>query len=129
MKQKFIHSVLQELSKVLDSQQLDFVENTLEQKLLDLDIIEQVTNEELVSQENDELLTAFLSAKKIEGCSAKTIKYYKSTINHLFDEIGKTTAEITTNDIRSYLAYYQEQKQSSKVTIDNMRRIFSSFFS
>ena len=129
MKQKFIHSVLQELSKVLDSQQLDFVEHTLEQKLLDLDIIEQVTNEELVSQENDELLTAFLSAKKIEGCSAKTIKYYKSTINHLFDEIGKTTAEITTNDIRSYLAYYQEQKQSSKVTIDNMRRIFSSFFS
>ena len=129
MKQKFIHSVLQELSKVLDSQQLDFVENTLEQKLLDLDVIEQVTNEELVSQENDELLTAFLSAKKIEGCSAKTIKYYKSTINHLFDEIGKTTAEITTNDIRSYLAYYQEQKQSSKVTIDNMRRIFSSFFS
>ena len=129
MKQKFIHSVLQELSKVLDSQQLDFVENTLEQKLLDLDIIEQVTNEELVSQENDELLTAFLSAKKIEGCSAKTIKYYKSTIDHLFDEIGKTTAEITTNDIRSYLAYYQEQKQSSKVTIDNMRRIFSSFFS
>ena len=129
MKQKFIHSVLQELSKVLDSQQLDFVENTLEQKLLDLDVIEQVTNEELVNQENDELLTAFLSAKKIEGCSAKTIKYYKSTINHLFDEIGKTTAEITTNDIRSYLAYYQEQKQSSKVTIDNMRRIFSSFFS
>ena len=129
MKQKFIHSVLQELSKVLDSQQLDFVENTLEQKLLDLDIIEQVTNEELVNQENEELLTAFLSAKKIEGCSAKTIKYYKSTINHLFDEIGKTTAEITTNDIRSYLAYYQEQKQSSKVTIDNMRRIFSSFFS
>ena len=129
MKQKFIHSVLQELSKVLDSQQLDFVENTLEHKLHDLDIIEQVTNEELVNQENDELLTAFLSAKKIEGCSAKTIKYYKSTINHLFDEIGKTTAEITTNDIRSYLAYYQEQKQSSKVTIDNMRRIFSSFFS
>ena len=129
MKQKFIHSVLQELSKVLDSQQLDFVENTLEHKLLDLDVIEQVTNEELVSQENEELLTAFLSAKKIEGCSAKTIKYYKSTINHLFDEIGKTTAEITTNDIRSYLAYYQEQKQSSKVTIDNMRRIFSSFFS
>ena len=129
MKQKFIHSVLQELSKVLDSQQLDFAENTLEHKLHDLDIIVQVTNEELVSQENDELLTAFLSAKKIEGCSAKTIKYYKSTIDHLFDEIGKTTAEITTNDIRSYLAYYQEQKQSSKVTIDNMRRIFSSFFS
>ena len=112
MKQTFIHSVLQALSKVLDSQQLDFVENTLEQKLLDLDVIEQVTNEELVSQENEELLTAFLSAKKIEGCSAKTIKYNKSTINHLFDEIGKTAAEITTNDIRSYLAYYQEQKQS-----------------
>ena len=35
---------------------------------------------------------------------------------------------ITTSDIRTYLSDYQEEHQSSKVTIDNMRRIFSSFF-
>ena len=128
MKQKFIKSVLDELCKVLDSQQVRYVGNILEQSLLNLDVIERVSNDERISQENDALLLAFLSAKKIEGCSAKTIKYYQATIEHLFDEIGKPISDITTNDIRSYLAQYQESKQSSKVTIDNMRRIFSSFF-
>ena len=128
MKQKFIKSVLDELCKVLDSQQVRYVGNILEQSLLNLDVIERVSIDERISQENDALLLAFLSAKKIEGCSAKTIKYYQATIEHLFDEIGKPISDITTNDIRSYLAQYQESKQSSKVTIDNMRRIFSSFF-
>ena len=128
MKQDFIQSVLGELCKVLDSQQVEYVGGILEQSLLNLDIVERVSNDERISQENGSLLLSFLSAKKIEGCSAKTIKYYQTTVEHLFDEIGKPISDITTNDIRSYLAQYQERKQSSKVTIDNMRRIFSSFF-
>ena len=128
MKQDFIQSVLGELCKVLDSQQVEYVGDILEQSLHNLDIVERVSNDERISQENGSLLLSFLSAKKIEGCSAKTIKYYQATVEHLFDEIGKPISDITTNDIRSYLAQYQERKQSSKVTIDNMRRIFSSFF-
>ena len=81
------------------------------------------------SKGNDSLLDAFISAKSIEGCSEKTLRYYRTTIDHLLAETAKPIGLISTNDIRSYLANYQAEKQSSKVTIDNMRRIFSSFFS
>ena len=81
------------------------------------------------SKGNETLLDAFISAKSIEGCSEKTLRYYRSTIDYLLAETAKPIASISTNDIRSYLANYQAEKQSSKVTIDNMRRIFSSFFS
>lgn len=79
-------------------------------------------------QANTELLKAFLSAKKIEGCSDKTISYYQATIETLFSTIRKPVREISTNDIRGYLSNYQEKRKVGRVTIDNMRRIFSSFF-
>ena len=71
----------------------------------------------------------FLSAKRIEGCSEKTLKYYKATIQAMIDSIGKGIKYIVTDDIRYYLTEYQSSKNSSKVTIDNIRRILSSFFS
>ena len=80
-------------------------------------------------KENAELLDVFISAKKIEGCSDKTIHYYKSSIEKLMAAVSKKVQEITTNDIRCYLAEQQENHHLSKVTIDNLRRIFSSFFS
>ena len=75
------------------------------------------------------MVELFLSAKRIEGCSAKSLKYYESTIIALLDAVGKGVKYIDTEDIRSYLTEYQARKQSSKVTIDNIRRILSSFFS
>lgn len=74
-------------------------------------------------------LIRFLSAKKIEGCSDKTIHYYQSSIDKLLNGLSKCIKEICTNDIRRYLAEIQEENNLSKVTIDNLRRIFSSFFS
>jgi len=71
----------------------------------------------------------FLSAKRIEGCSEKSLKYYKATINALLCGIHKEVKHIITDDIRGYLTDYQKRKKSSKVTIDNIRRILSSFFS
>ncbi len=70
----------------------------------------------------------FIAAKRIEGRSEKTLKYYKSVIEKTVESIGKTVKHITTDDLRKYLSDYQEKKESSKVTIDNMRRILSSFF-
>ena len=75
------------------------------------------------------MVELFLSAKRIEGCSEKSLKYYESTIIALLDAVGKSVKYIDTEDIRSYLTEYQARKQSSKVTIDNIRRILSSFFS
>lgn len=78
--------------------------------------------------ENGRLMDVFISAKRIEGCSEKSLKYYGATIGNMLDRMTKPIREITTDDLRTYLADYQKARGSSKVTIDNMRRIFSSFF-
>ena len=65
----------------------------------------------------------------MEGCSEKTLTYYKATIEASINEIGKQIRHITTEDLRSYLTEYQRKRHSSRVTIDNIRRILSSFFS
>ncbi len=70
----------------------------------------------------------FWLAKKIEGCSEKTVHYYQSSVEKLFVNVVKNVTDMTTNDIRNYLAENQRLKNLSKVTIDNLRRIFSSFF-
>jgi site-specific recombinase XerD len=74
------------------------------------------------------LLAVFIAAKRVEGCSEKSLKYYNATIRLMFDNVEKPVREINTDDLRVYLANYQKERGSSKVTIDNMRRIFSSFF-
>jgi len=72
---------------------------------------------------------AFISAKRIEGCSEKTLDYYRNTIEAMLSSIGKKPQHIDTEDLRQYLTRYQVTRNSSKVTIDNIRRILSSFFS
>ena len=71
----------------------------------------------------------FLAAKRVEGCSEKTIRYYESTLRNALDAIGKDALQITTDDLRLYLDSYQANRSASKTTIDNIRRILSSFFS
>ena len=78
---------------------------------------------------NHDLLQSFLSSKRLEGCSERTLDYYQSTIKMMLNKTGAPIAEIDTDDIRQYLSDYQADRGSSKVTIDNIRRIFSSFFS
>lgn len=74
------------------------------------------------------LLALFITAKQVEGCSAKTIRYYQRTIENLFTSIKQSVTQLTTDDLRSYLAQYQSEKDCSKANLDNIRRILSSFF-
>lgn len=78
---------------------------------------------------NGEFLQLFLDAKKIEGCSERTLQYYRTTIEKLFVNITTPIRKITTEDIRRYLVEYQQINGCSKVTVDNVRRNISSFFS
>ena len=78
---------------------------------------------------NSELLDIFLSSKRVEGCSEKTLRYYKATISRLFAGVQQNVTHITTDDLRRYLADYQQINSCSKTNIDNIRRILSSFFS
>lgn len=78
---------------------------------------------------NQEYLRLFLDAKKIEGCSERTIQYYRTTIEKLFINVTTPIRKITTEEIRHYLVDYQKTNDCSKVTVDNIRRNISSFFS
>lgn len=88
-----------------------------------------ITKEETHEEEEPDFVKMFLSAKRIEGCSEKSLTYYQSTIEKMTEVIRKSARHITTDDLRNYLAEYQKEHNSSKVTIDNIRRILSSFFS
>lgn len=78
---------------------------------------------------NEEFLKMFLDAKKIEGCSDRTISYYRVTIEHLISNISNVVRKVSTEEIREYLAEYQKRNNCTNVTIDNIRRNISSFFS
>ena len=128
MKEKLITEITQGLLQHLDNGQLGELRRVLIHCLEDYEIHEVPQKKEQGSQ-NTELITSFLAAKRIEGCSEKTITYYQNTINIALEVIGKEVKHITTDDLRGYLTKYQAEKRSSKVTIDNIRRILSSFFS
>ena len=78
---------------------------------------------------NEEFLKMFLDAKKVEGCSERTINYYRVTIEHLLSNISTMVRKISTEEIREYLAEYQKRNNCTNVTVDNIRRNISSFFS
>ena len=112
---------------VLDNAQLKQLKKAIEATLADYEIVKCDENKQT---ETDEIvIEKFLSAKRVEGCSEKSLRYYKSTIMIMLGKVEKSIDHITTDDLREYLTVYQSEKNSSKVTIDNIRRILSSFFS
>ena len=129
MKETFITQVTEAMSGALTVDQMTQLSSVLLQTLSSYTLIADgdKVQEDIIS--NNRLLEIFLSAKLVEGCSQKTIKYYETTIRQLFRYMPKAVKEYTTDDLRAYLAVFQKKHKSSKVTIDNIRRIFSSFFS
>ena len=114
----------------LDNSQLEHLQLVLEEKLADVEITTtDKSSVKIIENENETLKASFISAKRIEGCSEKTLAYYESTISVTLSQINKNIKQLTTDDLRLYLTDYQELHNSSRVTIDNIRRILSSFFS
>ena len=124
MKQELIAEIEQQLLKVLDNSQLEMLHRTLETCLSGYEIAEATTKQE----DTTDYVDLFIAAKRIEGCSEKSLTYYRNTIDKLLTVLKKGVKHINTDDLRNYLAEYQAQNSSSKVTIDNIRRILSSFF-
>lgn len=94
-------------------------------------LLENLSEGQLKKEEisNEKYLEMYLDAKKIEGCSVRTIQYYKTTVEKLFQSVDVSIRKITTETLRSYLSNYQKINNCSKVTVDNVRRNISSFFS
>lgn len=127
MKEEFMTEVVQQMLPYLDNAQLKQLRQVIEQTFFHF----EVTKTEIKPEEDDsnELITMFIAAKRVEGCSEKTLKYYQTTIDAMVSSLNKNVRHILTEDLRTYLTDYQSKKQSSRVTIDNIRRILSSFFS
>lgn len=124
MKQKIINDIESQMQRVLDNSQLEELHKVLCFCLQGCTISEGESAEE----ESIDYISMFIAAKRIEGRSEKSLNYYLSTIEKLVASLDKAVRHITTDDLRNYLASYQQEHGSSKVTIDNIRRILSSFF-
>ena len=121
MEEKLV-AVINEMAGILDIAQLRKLQEVMLKHFAD-----NTTKKDNIT--NDEYLKLFLDAKRIEGCSDRTIAYYRATIDHFIDNIDEPIRSIPTETIRNYLANYQNRSKCSKVTVDNIRRNISSFFS
>lgn len=126
MKQNLITDVIQGMLPYLNNAQSKRLQEVLQCSLINYEVTENTGKKKSSEQDFVEL---FLSAKRIEGCSEKSLKYYKNTIVAMLTTLNIEVKYIITDDIRGYLTEYQKKNNSSKVTIDNIRRILSSFFS
>lgn len=129
-KEEMILTITNEMSNNLTNYQLELLKNVLKIQFQNIEIT--VLTDEIKKKEeqntNEKFINSFLSAKEIEGCSQRTISYYKENIQRLISKLEKPIKGITTEDIRNYLSEYKEINNCGSVTIDNIRRVFSSFF-
>ena len=116
MKQQIISDVVQQMLPHLDNAQLKELQRVLEYTLFGCEITKQEKREK--ANDNPKLVDDFIAAKRIEGCSEKTLKYYRTTIEAMVNSIDKNIRHIQTEDLRSYLTDYQSKNQSSRVTIE-----------
>ena len=129
-KEEMILTITNEMSNNLTNYQLELLKNVLIIQFQNIEIT--ILTDEIKKKEeqntNEKFINSFLSAKEIEGCSQRTIFYYKENIQHLISKLEKPIKGVTTEDIRNYLSNYKEINNCGSVTIDNIRRVFSSFF-
>lgn len=127
MKKAIITEITQQMLPYLNNMELEQLQKVLKVTLADYEI-HKSAKIEIDNFSNLKYIELFLSAKRVEGCSEKTLKYYKTTIETMFESINKAVKHIITDDLRDYLTNHQKERNSSRVTIDNIRRILSSFF-
>ena len=129
MKEKLILEISNAMTDILSVEQLAKLTGVLLKSISKYTVSMGEEQAPSLATSNETLLKAFLSAKQVEGCSQPTIRYYGNTIKQLADNMPKRFTDYTTEDIRAYLAVFQQKHNATKVTVDNVRRIFSSFFS
>ncbi len=128
MREKLIAAIDASMASVFNSAQREELRRVLVYHLYSVEVMERPLTDLQENVYEGGHLDVFLAAKRVEGCSEKSLRYYDSTIRKMMDQVKKPVRDITTDDLRVYLADYQKLRNSSKVTLDNIRRIFSSFF-
>ena len=129
MKEQLTTKITRQMLPYLDNAQMEQLQEVLSHCFWGVQITsdpDAVQHKE--KETNSELLEMFISAKRVEGCSEKTLKYYKVTLVRLFYVMDMHVTHMKTDDLRNYLSDYQQTSQCTKANIDNIRRILSSFF-
>jgi site-specific recombinase XerD len=124
MKEELIRTINSDMNLYLNNFQLEKLNDVLQHNFYNYEVNECVREDVFI-----DYCSLFISSKKIEGCSERTINYYQTTIETMLEKVQKDVKKIDTEDLRNYLSNYQRKNMCSKVTIDNVRRILSSFFS
>lgn len=125
MKEKVIKEIEQKMASILNNEQKEKLKEVLLYTFYNIEVTS--IKDELVEDTTD-YAKMFIAAKRIEGCSERTLNYYETTIRVMIEKLSKKVNSIETEDLRNYLSEYQAKNNCSKVTIDNVRRILSSFF-
>lgn len=129
VKNQVITEITRQMLPYLDNAQMEHLQEVLQHCLWNVEITSSGKNTELfVRETNEEMLEMFLSAKRVEGCSEKTLRYYETSLLRMFSEVDMHVTKMKTDDLRNYLSEYQQRTQCSRGNIDNIRRILSSFF-
>ena len=129
MRELFVEKVIDLAENFLDNNQRIKLKEILTEICLNyqIEILEQSPKKE-TQKNNEEILNKFISSKEIEGCSVRTLKYYKDNITKMLDNVNLPINENTTETLRNYLSNYKNSSTAGMVTIDNIRRTLSSFF-
>ena len=129
MKELFVENVVNETIDFLDNNQRIKLKEILTEIWIyyRIEKLEQSQKEE-TQKNNTNILNRFISSKEIEGCSTRTLNYYRDNINKMLDTVNLPINEITTEILRNYLSDYKSNSNAGMVTIDNIRRTLSSFF-
>jgi len=125
-----ITEIKQNMMPFLDNAQMEQLDIVLKHAFFNITVSESQVNSLILNDKNnEEILNTFISAKQVEGCSKRTLNYYQSTMENVLNSIKKSVKHITTDDLRKYLAEYQEKGHTGKVSMNNIRNILSTFFS
>ncbi len=131
MKMEVISNITKDMEDSLTDYQLNKLKESLIINFEGVEFI--IKTDELKHQEeldeNKNMIDSFISSKQVEGCSERTIKYYKEIIEKFVNSFDKSIKQISTNEIRNYLSNYKDNSSCGSTTIDNIRRVLSSFFS
>ena len=131
MKTEVISNITRDMKDSLTDFQLNKLKESLIVNFRNVELI--IKTDEIKHQEdlkeNNRMINSFISSKEIEGCSKRTIRYYTEIIHKFIKCFDKSIKNINTEEIRNYLSEYKENNSCSSITIDNIRRVLSSFFS
>lgn len=131
LKTDVIIKITKDMAIILTEYQLEKLKETLQVNLdkVEMSIITNEKEKQQIKETNENYINSFISAKEVEGCSTRTIKYYREIIEKMIKVLDKSIKDITTEEIRNYLSEYKDNNKCNATTIDNLRRVLSSFFS